>query len=245
VTFLRQLIVWMPNPGKSFIFGEKLYGRGGESRYNAGEMERTKESAGDRVLALLKQAGKGLSVKELCQRLELSSMAVRRQLTLLEGHNLIFSEKEKQKIGRPSHRYYLTERGHEEFERDYANLVVDLLGSIRSIDGQEKINQVFEERKRTYVERCRGKILGSTLEARVDEVTRLLSEDGYMASWERLGPNKYLIKEMNCAVAQVAKKFPETCIFEEGFLCELLQAKVTRQHHILEKDHFCSYLVEE
>lgn len=171
-------------------------------------------------------------------------MAVRRQLTLLEGHNLIFSEREKQKIGRPSYRYYLTEKGHEEFERDYANLVIDLLGSIRSIDGQEKINQVFEERKRGYVERCRGKVSGKTLEARVHEVTRLLSEDGYMANWTRLGPNTYLIKEMNCAVAQVAKRFPETCIFEEGFLAELLLAKVTRKHHILQKDHFCSYLVE-
>ncbi len=125
------------------------------------------------------RAGKGLSVEELCQRLKLSSMAVRRQLTLLEGHNLIFSEREKQKIGRPSYRYYLTEKGHEEFERDYANLVIDLLGSIRSIDGQEKINQLFEERMREYVERCRGKVLGKTLEARVHEVTRLLSEDGY------------------------------------------------------------------
>jgi predicted ArsR family transcriptional regulator len=234
----------MPDSGKSFIFDEKLYGCGAESRYNAGKMERSGESAGERVLAFLKRAGKGLSVKELCQRLELSSMAVRRQLTLLEGHKLILSEREKQKIGRPSYRYYLTEKGHEEFERDYANLVIDLLGSIRSIDGPEKINQVLEERKRGYVERCRGRVLGKTLEARVHQVTRLLSEDGYMASWERLGPNKYLIKEMNCAVAQVAKKFPETCIFEEGFLAELLLAKVTRKHHILQKDHFCSYLVE-
>ncbi len=170
-------------------------------------------------------------------------MAVRRQLTLLEGLRLIFSEREKQKIGWPSYRYYLTEKGHEEFERDYANLVIELLGSIRSIDGPERINQVLEERKRGSVERCRGKVLGKTLEARVHEVTRLLSEDGDMASWERLGPNKYLIKEMNCAVAQVAKRFPETCIFEEGFLGELLLAKMTRKHHILQKEHSCSYLV--
>jgi len=162
----------------------------------------------------------------------------------MKEHKLIVSEREKQKIGRPSYRYYLTEKGHEEFERDYANLVIDLLGSIRSIDGPEKINQVLEERKRGYVERCRGRVLGKTLEARVHQVTRLLSEDGYMASWERLGPKKYLIKEMNCAVAQVAKRFPETCIFEEGLLAELLLAKVTRKHHILQKDHFCSYLVE-
>jgi len=67
-------------------------------------MERSWESPGDRVLAFLKRAGNGLSVKELCQRLDLSSMAVRRQLILLESHKLIFSEKEKQKIGRPAHR---------------------------------------------------------------------------------------------------------------------------------------------
>ena len=116
-------------------------------------MERSWESAGDRVLEFLKRAGKGLSVKELCQRLKLSSMAVRRQLTLLEGLRLIFSEREKQEIGRPSYRYYLTKKGHEEFERDYANLVIELCGSIRSIYGPEKINQVLEERKRGSVER--------------------------------------------------------------------------------------------
>ena len=90
------------------------------------------ESASDRVLGLLKQAEKGLSVKELCQRLKLSSMAVRRQLTLLEGNDLLFSEQEKQKIGRPAHRYYLTEKGHEQFERDYANLALDLLVTLQS-----------------------------------------------------------------------------------------------------------------
>ena len=89
-----------------------------------------------------------------------------------------------------------------------------------------------------------GKGFGKDLGGACSWVTRLLSEDGYMANWERLGPNTYLIKEMNCAVAQVAKRFPETCIFEEGFLAELLLAKVTRKHHILQKDHFCSYLVE-
>ena len=202
------------------------------------------ESVSDRVLGLLKQAEKGLSVNELCQRLNLSSMAVRRQLTLLEGNDLLFSEKEKQKIGRPAFRYYLTEKGHEQFERDYANLVLDLLVSLRSMDGKTKINQLFEERKTTSVERAQQKVLGRTLEARVHEVTQLLAENGYMARWEELGPKKFLIKEMNCPVAQVAKKFPHVCIYEEEFLSELLQAKVSRRHHLLQKDHFCSYLVE-
>ena len=215
-----------------------------QNRYNAEDMRPIGESASDRVLGLLKQSEKGLSVNELCQRLNLSSMAVRRQLTLLEGNDLLFSEKEKQKIGRPAFRYYLTEKGHEQFERDYANLVLDLLVSLRSMDGKTKISQLFEKRKTTSVERAQQRVLGRTLEARVHEVTQLLVEEGYMARWEKLGPKKFLIKEMNCAVAQVAKKFPHVCIYEEEFLSELLQAKVSRKHHLLQKDHFCSYLVE-
>lgn len=150
------------------------------------------ESASDRLLGLLKHAETGLSVNELCQRLHLSSMAVRRQLTLLEGNDLLLSEKEKQKLGRPAFCYYLTEKGHEQFERDYADLVVDLLVSLRSMDGKTKISQVFEKRKTTCVEKVQRKVLGRTLEARVQEVTRLLTEDGYMARWEKLGPKKYL-----------------------------------------------------
>ncbi len=171
-------------------------------------------------------------------------MAVRRQLSLLEGRDLVFAMKTKKKTGRPEYRYYLTEKGHEGFPRDYASLAVELLVQLRADDGKNRVTRLFEDRRKDLVERCRGRVVGKTLEARVHEVSRLLSEDGYMATWEKLGPNQYLIKEMNCAVAQIARKFPQICISEEAFLAELLQARVTRKHHILQKDHFCSYLVE-
>ena len=171
-------------------------------------------------------------------------MAVRRQLSLLEGNDLIVSRKQKQKIGRPLQRYYLTERGHESFERRYAELAVDLLSGVRSLDSKARITQIFDLRRKGQVEKYRERVQGKTLETRVYQVTRILSENGYMAKWEKLGEKKYLIREMNCAVAKVAKKFPQACIDEQHFLSELLQAKVTRKHHILHKDEFCSYLVE-
>jgi predicted ArsR family transcriptional regulator len=201
-------------------------------------------SPGDRVLEVLKQSGGGLSVKELCQKLDLSSMAVRRQITLLESGDLVLSQKEKQKVGRPTNFYFLTEKGHERFHRDYADLAVDLLVSLRSLDGKEKLNDVFEQRRQRYLETCRPKIPGKTLESRVHEVAQLLSRDGYMATWERVGPKSYLIKEMNCPVSRVARKFPQLCIHEEALLAELLQARVSRQHHLLRNEQYCSYLVE-
>ncbi len=207
-------------------------------------MLRDGTSATGRVLAVLKESGGGLSVKGLCEKLDLSSMAVRRQLFILEGQGLVQSKLEKNRTGRPSNAYYLTDKGHEQFQREYSDLAVELLLSTRKLCGKVQINAILAHRNQELLKEARGKVLGRTLEARVHEVAQLLSQGGYMATWEKLGPGRYLIKEMNCAVALVARRFPQICIFEESFLAELLQAKVSRRHHILQKDHFCSYLVE-
>jgi len=207
-------------------------------------MLNARSSASRELLELLKETGRGIVVKELCEKLQLSSMAVRRQLTLLEVDGLIFSENERKKIGRPAKRYCLTDQGHEYFERDYANLAIDLLATLRSLDGKRKVNQVFERHMHEDLKTARKRVLGKTLEARVHDATKWFTEKGYMARWEKIATDKYLIKFMNCAVLQVAKKFPQICVCEEDLLSELLQAKVTRRHYILKNGHFCSYLVE-
>ncbi len=207
-------------------------------------MLNARSSASQELLELLKETGRAIAVKELCEKLQLSSMAVRRQLTLLEGDGLIFSEKERKEIGRPAKRYYLTDQGHENFERDYANLAIELLAALRSLNGKKNLNQVFERRMHEDLKSARKRVLGKTLEARVHDATKWFTEKGYMARWEKIATDKYLIKFMNCAALQVAKKFPQICVCEEDLLSELLQAKVTRRHYILKSGHFCSYLVE-
>ena len=207
-------------------------------------MLKVRSPANRRLLELLKETGRAIAVKELCEKLQLSSMAVRRQLTLLEGDGLIFSEIERKEIGRPAKRYYLTDQGHEYFERDYANLAIELLVTLRSLDGKRKVNQVLESHMHEDLKTARKRVLGKTLEVRVHDATKWFTEKGYMARWEKIATDKYLIKFMNCAVLQVAKKFPQICVCEEDLLSELLQAKVTRRHYILKNGHFCSYLVE-
>ncbi len=208
--------------------------------YKTGAVAATAE----RILETLKMAGDGRSVKELCGHLDLSSMAVRRQLALLESRHLVLAETMKKKIGRPEYRWFLTSKGHESFSRRYSEMAIDLLVQLRTKDGKSKLNDLFVGRKDEQVRAFRGRLAGRTLEARVHEVTRFLCEDGYMAKWEKVGPDRYLIKEMNCSVERIARKFPQACICEEAFLSEVLGAKVTRQRHILRSDHYCSYLIE-
>jgi len=118
------------------------------------------------------------------------------------------------------------------------------LAALRSLNGKTNLNQVFERRMHEDLKSARKRVLGKTLEARVHDATKWFTEKGYMARWEKIATDKYLIRFMNCAALQVAKKFPQICVCEEDLLSELLQAKVTRRHYILKSGHFCSYLVE-
>ena len=141
-------------------------------------------------------------------------------------------------------RYSLTDKGHERFARDYAGLAIDLLRAARSLDGKDKVAELFEFCKKELLEEAKEHVLDGTLAAKVHKITEWLCERGYMAQWQELGPDSYLIKLMNCPIAQVAKRFPHACLCEQKLLSEVLGAKVERQHYILQKDHFCSYLVE-
>ena len=60
----------------------------------------------------------------------------------------------------------------------------------------------------------------------------------------QLGEGGLLIKGMNCPVSRVARKFSRLCISEEVLLVEWLQAKVSRQQHVLNEKQYCSYLVK-
>lgn len=203
------------------------------------------QSSQERILQRLKQHGGGLSVKELCHQLELSSMAVRRQLSVLQGQGLIFSQTDKGRTGRPALLYYLTEAGHASFPNEYATLANDLLLSVRDRDGKDKIRKLLDHRNEKLFERVKKKQVGKTLGARVQAAANFLTEQGYMATWEAVDSNRYLIKLMNCAVEKVARKFPQLCLCEEEFLARLLDASVTRKDYILRQEHFCSYLVED
>ena len=197
-----------------------------------------------RLLTLLKENGEGLRVSKLCEILGLTQMSVRRQLAELERQGLVYVTTERLAMGRPAGRYFLTDKGHERFARDYAGLAIDLLRAACSLGGKDKVAELFEFYKKDHLEEAEGHVLGRTLAEKVHKITEWLCERGYMAQWQESGPDKYFIKLMNCPIAQVAKRFPHACLCEQELLSEVLGAKVERQHYILQEDHFCSYLVE-
>jgi DeoR family suf operon transcriptional repressor len=73
-------------------------------------------------------------------------------------------------------------------------------------------------------------------------VTRLLSDEGYMAEGTASAETGTLI-EHNCAIQAVAQRFPEICAAEARFLAAALGAEVDRHEHILSGCSACEYRV--
>ena len=73
-------------------------------------------------------------------------------------------------------------------------------------------------------------------------VVRALSEAGYMAE----GQASFCcgtLTEHNCAIREVAERFPEVCAAEERFLASVLGGTVERRRHMLHGCGGCEYQV--
>jgi predicted ArsR family transcriptional regulator len=91
-----------------------------------------------------------------------------------------------------------------------------------------------------------AELAGAEAGERVALVTRLLSEQGYMAEWAAASSeagHTFRLAEHNCAIRAVAERFPEVCAAEQRFLEDVLGAAVERQAHIPAGCNACEYVI--
>lgn len=206
-------------------------------------VESPEQSTRGQILGFLK-TNTGSEAKAIAQACGLTTMAVRRHLLNLRVAGLIQGKTEWRPKGRPTTVYSLTELGDAEFPRDYEGLAYDLISSLRVLDGEAKVNLVFQRRRKDMTARYLPRMKGKNLEQRVREMATILTECGYMADMLPTGRDSFVLTEHNCAVPRVAKCFPITCEEELCLIRDLVGADVTRVRHMLAGDHQCSYLIQ-
>src|SRR5207244_8614604 len=90
--------------------------------------------------------------------------------------------------------------------------------------------------------RARKKGLG----ARVEELARILDEDGYLATAEKLSPGVWCISEHNCAIWAVAQRYGQACTSEIEFIRAVLpEASVERILHMVAGAPRCAYEIRQ
>lgn len=201
----------------------------------------------DRILLRLKTRGPQTAT-QLAQRLEVTPVAARQHLALLEEEGLVDYSEERRPVGRPARRWSLTEAGSARFPEGYADLTVDLLHSMREAFGDKGLAKLIDTRtERTraqYEERLRS---AKTLAARVRGLARLRTAEGYMAEVVRNPDGSYTLIENHCPICAAAKLCQGLCKSElELFRTVLGPAhRVEREEHIVDGSRRCTYRIEK
>ena len=199
------------------------------------------------LLIELKKA-QPLTAKELGARFGLTANALRRLLKELEGAGLVHYRREVRGVGGPRFAYSLSEAGEALFPRAHAPTLVDALAALREAEGREAIPGFFRRRWAALVAEAGLELSGLAMEDRVQLLAELLTSQGYMAEAGRDGPageapGALTLRKYNCALREVAERFPELCAAEVAFIEQLLDARLDRRAHLLAGCNMCEYRV--
>jgi predicted ArsR family transcriptional regulator len=196
-----------------------------------------------KIMTLLKERG-DLTADELADHLGISSVAVRRHLTKLESDQLVTYEEVQRGMGRPSFVYRLGEAASNFFPRRYEELATTVLETIRELYGSEAIDAIFKMRSEHMIDSYRQKVNGTSLDKRLDQLTRLREADGYMSTWELDPEGTFILREANCPIIHVAAGCDSACSHDRALLEGLLEADVVRKGHLVNGDDACTYEVK-
>ncbi len=198
---------------------------------------------GDLLVALRKE--QPLTAKELAERFDLTPNGIRRHLKELEESGVVRYRREIRGVGGPVFAYSLTESGEHLFPRAYADTLVAALEAVRATAGAEGVVAIFRKRWESIAEGARGELESLPLAERATRLAQLLSAQGYMAEAVSTDAGITTITEHNCAVREVAQRFPEVCAAEVEFLEEFLGTKVERQQHMMDGCSACEFSAAE
>jgi DeoR family suf operon transcriptional repressor len=194
------------------------------------------------VLQELKRAPP-LTARELAEKLGVSPNAIRHHLKELETERLIVYGREQRGLGAPTFAYRLSDAGEALFPRRYEETLTELLERVTEKAGRSAVVELFDDHYAALTRKLRTELEGVAGSDRLEAITQLMSEAGYMAEWQET-EGAFRLAEHNCAIRSVAERFPEVCAAEEKFLQVVLGAAVDRRTHIVSGCNACEYAIQ-
>jgi predicted ArsR family transcriptional regulator len=196
------------------------------------------------ILDILKERGQ-VTVDELSQELDLTTVTVRHHLDILRGEGLIASPlaHRRKAPGRPRYIYSLTEKSSAFFPKRYDHLSRLMLSEVHSYLSPDEVDQMMKH----IGERIASQAVlpdEDGFEARLAAVVEFLNELGYMARWERHDDNDYCLHIANCPYEQVARQDPKVCKIDVTLLTRLLGISPQRTSWAAQGDHRCTYAIQ-
>jgi len=197
------------------------------------------------ILEQLKRRGSG-TVPELAERLQLSVETIRNHLKSLCGLQL--TGRNGTRIdgpGRPEIVYTLTEHARRYFPRRDAETLSALAAFLEEEGRGAVIRDFFRRQGEKRRQEALDRIEGLEGRDRLDEVARILTDEGFMAEIETDPSGRSLLRLCNCPIRSLIDVSRAPCRAELGFVRALLGRRLTRVSYIPSGDTACCYAIEE
>ena len=199
----------------------------------------------DHILFLLKTRGPS-TAQQLAGQLQLTSMGVRRHLELGQQNGLLLTEDRAEKVGRPARYWLLSEAGHARFPDRHSDLTVQLIAQVRTLFGQDGLDQLITAREALSEASYNTHMAGSkTLSQKLAKLVEARDAEGYMAQMEKQADGSFLLIENHCPICAAATECQGFCRSELEVFRRTLGpgSRVEREEHALAGARRCVYRI--
>jgi DeoR family transcriptional regulator, suf operon transcriptional repressor len=199
-----------------------------------------------RVLYAVRRRGE-TTADDVARQLDMTVSGARQHLSALVEDGLLHAREAPAPAGRRGRRtlvYGVTGAGDAQFPKAYGELTNELLSYLDE-EHPGAIDRLFDKRRAARIANAERRLADrKSLQAKVAELTRILDEDGYLASWEPAGRDTFRILEHNCAIWAVAQRYGQSCSTELDFIRAVLpEGDVERVQHMVAGAPRCAYEV--
>jgi DeoR family suf operon transcriptional repressor len=199
-------------------------------------------STREKILLILKK-NPSMSITELSKEMNVTLMAIRQHLLILEHKGLVKHVAKAKKVGRPTFFYELTEKGENLFPKVYDTFMIDVFEVIEKHMGHKKIKSIFKWRQE-IVQKMAEKALSSkkTFHDKVYGLKDFLEFEGHMLEVHNTN-NYYTLKVFNCGIYQIATKYHEICTYEHQMFESLLGEGIKMKETLSKDNSHCTFIV--
>jgi predicted ArsR family transcriptional regulator len=186
----------------------------------------------------------GASINDLADAVGINAISVRHHLTNLQAAGLVQAEEERHGVGRPRLVYNLTEKGLERFPSRYLRLTNRLLDQVKESLPKQTVRKLFTDMARELASDYAQQVETLPIEAKLDAIKTMLSEEGFSVEWEKRG-DTYMIHEVTCPYYHVGQNHPEVCAVDQTLISTVLSIPVEKVNCILNGDRLCTYVISK
>lgn len=198
-------------------------------------------STRDQILHVIRAKGPA-SIAELAEAIGISVVSVRHHLASLQAEGLVTATETRRGVGRPHLTYALTEAASERFPSKYVRFSGRLLDELKATLPPAALEAMFTRMGEGIAAEHATRLLGLSLDEKLNILVTLLGTEGFMAQWNRVGET-ILLTEHNCPYVQIGQRHPEVCAIDQTLIGSLLNAEVQKTNCVLNGAERCTFII--